>query len=97
MPFSVSATVSKTEKRDENGQNKYSSKIIKQGYFDKKRLSDNVFEDKQQQYRMDEDAIKEIFDKKEKTRKGHNVSVTTNTSTASNNTQNKKASTNYAG
>jgi len=44
---------------------------------------------------MEEDVIKEIFDKKEKTRKGHNVSVTTNTSTTSTTTNNRKATTNY--
>jgi hypothetical protein len=42
---------------------------------------------------MEEDVIKDIFDKKDKTRKGHNASVTTNTSTTSTNT-NKKL-TNY--
>jgi len=39
---------------------------------------------------MEEDVIKDIFDKKEKTRKGHNASVTTNTSTNSTNTNGKK-------
>jgi hypothetical protein len=62
------------------------------GYFERKRLSDNVFDEKQ---RIGDEVIKEIFDKKEKTRKGHNVSVTTNTSTTSTTTINKKSSVNY--
>ena len=45
--------------------------------------------------RLEEDAmLKEIFDKKEKQRKGHNASVTTNTSTTSSNTI-KKTLTQY--
>lgn len=48
-------------------------------------------------YRMEDDAImKEILERKEKNRKGHNISVTTNNSTNSNLTSaNKKSSTPY--
>ncbi|CDW72561.1 nli interacting factor-like phosphatase family protein [Stylonychia lemnae] len=82
-------------------QNRYSSKLQthqsnssqsghqQKSYFEKKRLSDNALDDK---YRMEEDVIKDIFEKKEKTRKGHNASVTTNTSTTSNNTNKKLGS-----
>ena len=66
--------------------------MLQKGCFERKRLSDNVFDDK---YRMEEEVIKEIFDKKDKTRKGHNVSVTTNTSTTSTATNTKKAMTHY--
>lgn len=64
-------------------------------YFEKKRLSDNLLvEENKYHHRIEEDVIKEIFDKKEKQRKGHNASVTTNTSTTSTNT-NRKTLTSY--
>ncbi len=42
---------------------------------------------------MDEDAIKDIYERKEKNRKGHNISVTTNNSTSSQLTNTNKKST----
>ena len=45
-------------------------------------MSDNTFK-MDDRYKMEDEVIREIFDKKDKNRKGHNVSVTTNTSTAS--------------
>jgi len=60
------------------------------GYFEKKRLSDHIPEDK---YRIEDEVMKDIFERKEKNRKGHNISVTTNTSTTSTNT--KKNNTHY--
>lgn len=43
---------------------------------------------------MEDEVIKETFDKKDKARKNHNVSVTTNTSTTSNTTISKKTASN---
>lgn len=61
-------------------------------YFEKKRLSDNTVKN-DDRYKIEDDAMREIFDKKEKNRKGHNISVTTNNSTNSTTTNAKK--TNY--
>lgn len=81
----------------EEQNTKYSSKLLSRdkAYFEKKRLSDNVLnlEDKN---RMDDDVIKEIYERKEKNRKGHNISVTTNNSTSSQLTStNKKTPQSY--
>ena len=66
-------------------QNKFSSKnSSKANIFEKKRMSDNMAKI---DYKIEEEVLREIFEKKEKTRKGHNVSVTTNTSTTSTNTR----------
>lgn len=52
-------------------------------------MSDNLLEDNDKP-KVDEVAnIKDILDKKEKVRKGHNVSVTTSTSTNSTNANRK--------
>jgi hypothetical protein len=40
-------------------------------------------------FKIEEEGMRDIFDKKEKNRKGHNISVTTNTSTTTNATSKK--------
>ena len=67
----------------------------KSGKFEKKRLSDNVLK-VDDRYKIEDDVIREIYDRKEKNvRKGHNVSVTTNTSTNSVATTIKKSGSNF--
>lgn len=63
-------------------------------YFEKKRLSDNVVKNNGDNDRYNDEIMREIFERKEKRdRKGHNVSVTTNTSTTSQTTAGGKADT----
>ena len=58
----------------------------KKTFFEKKRLSDNTFHN-ESKFKMDDEMMKEIYDKKEKMRKGHNISVTTNNSSLTSSTQ----------
>lgn len=58
-------------------------------------MSDNALK-MDDRYKIEDDVIREIYDRKEKQiRKGHNVSVTTNTSTNSASTTIKKSGTNF--
>jgi hypothetical protein len=48
--------------------------------FEKKRLSDNVL--KAQDYKFEDDILKDIYERKDKIRKNNNASINTNTSAA---------------
>ncbi len=53
-------------------------------------MSDNTLSKNDDRFKIEDEVIREIFEKKEKNRKGNNVSVTTNTSTTSTNTNKKQ-------